>query len=102
MNNDDTAAAPSWQADPFGRHEERYWDGQEWTEKVRSSGTVGIDPPGVVPRPEHARSHVPASPIVDAAAPVSYTPRNIARVLLVGVLLFVAIVVLVSIGIATA
>lgn len=101
MGNDDEVPA-SWQQDPFGRHEERYWDGGRWTEKVRSDGKVGIDPPGVVPRPEHARSNVPAPPITDAAAPVRYTPNSLPRMILVGVLLLVAIVVLVIVGVATA
>lgn len=102
MGKDETTGASSWHADPFGRHEQRYWNGEAWTEKVRSSGTVGIDPPGIVPKPEHARSNVPARPIVDASEPVSYAPRNLARVIVVGVVLLVAIVVLVIIGIATA
>lgn len=101
MGNDDEVAA-SWQLDPFGRHEERYWDGTRWTEKVRSSGTVGIDPPGVVPKPEHARSNVPVEPITDAAAPVRFTPNSLPRMLLVGVVLLIAIIALVIIGIATA
>ena len=41
-----------WYADPAGRHEKRYFDGQQWTEHVNSHGRAGIDPPG-------APSHVP-------------------------------------------
>ncbi|HEV7203313.1 MAG TPA: phospholipid scramblase-related protein [Jatrophihabitans sp.] len=41
-----------WYADPSGRHEKRYFDGQQWTEHVNSHGRPGIDPPG-------APSHVP-------------------------------------------
>ncbi len=106
MGSDETSndggAAPSWQADPFGRHEQRWWDGRAWTEKVRSSGTTGIDPPGVVARPEHARADVPAQPITDATLPVRYEARSLPRVLLLAVLLLLAIVVLVVIGIVTA
>ncbi len=94
--------APSWQGDPFGRHEQRWWDGETWTEKVRSSGTTGIDPPGVVARPEHARANVPARPITDATVPVRYGSAALPRVLLAAVILLVAIVVLVVVGIATA
>lgn len=36
--------APSWQPDPFHRHEFRWWDGQQWTDQVTDQGTVGIDP----------------------------------------------------------
>lgn len=100
--SDDDAVAASWQADPFGRHEQRYWDGEGWSEKVRSSGMVGIDPPGIVPKPEHARNHVPAAPITDASGPVSYSPLHLPRALLLGVLLLVAIVGLIIITITTA
>lgn len=95
-------AQASWQGDPFGRHEQRWWDGRAWTEKVRSSGTTGIDPPGVVAKPEHARDHVPVPPITDAADPVDYRRRSVPWLLLLATCVFVAIIVLVVIGIATA
>jgi uncharacterized protein YxjI len=49
-----TASSPpaGWYADPAGRHEKRYFDGQQWTEHVNNHGRAGIDPPG-------APSHVP-------------------------------------------
>jgi serine/threonine-protein kinase len=34
----------SWYADPFGRAEQRYWDGAAWTHHVANRGAVGIDP----------------------------------------------------------
>jgi uncharacterized protein YxjI len=34
-----------WYADPLGRHEVRYYDGQQWTEHVSSHGRTSIDPP---------------------------------------------------------
>ncbi len=37
--------APGWYADPFGRHEARYFSGTEWTEHVSSHGRASIDPP---------------------------------------------------------
>jgi uncharacterized protein YxjI len=46
------AAAPSWYADPYGRHEYRYFDGNAWTEHVSTGGRAGVDPPqgaGMVP-----------------------------------------------------
>jgi len=60
---------------------------------------VGIDPPGIIPKPEHARNHVPAEPITDATGPVPYRPQNMARVLALGVVLLVAIVILAIVGI---
>jgi hypothetical protein len=35
---------PSWQPDPAGRHEYRYWDGTSWTEHVSDSGEQTTDP----------------------------------------------------------
>jgi uncharacterized protein YxjI len=45
-------AASGWYADPYGRHEARYYDGQVWTEHVASHGRQSVDPPG-------RGSHVP-------------------------------------------
>ena len=41
-----------WQADPFGRHELRYWDGSSWTAHVSDAGVTGTDEP--VPSAEGA------------------------------------------------
>jgi uncharacterized protein YxjI len=38
--------APGWYADPFGRHEARYFSGAAWTEHVLSHGRQSVDPPG--------------------------------------------------------
>lgn len=43
---------PGWYADPAGKHEQRYFDGQQWTEHVHSHGRQAIDPigaPGHIP-----------------------------------------------------
>jgi hypothetical protein len=37
-------APPGWSADPTGRHEYRYWDGDEWTEHVSDRGVSAVDP----------------------------------------------------------
>lgn len=39
------AAAGRWAADPFGRHEQRWWDGEAWTEHVADAGVAAVDPP---------------------------------------------------------
>jgi hypothetical protein len=41
------AEAPpaDWYADPFGRHELRYWDGKVWTSHVSTKGQAGTDEP---------------------------------------------------------
>lgn len=37
---------PSWQPDPSGRHQLRYWDGTAWTEHVSDAGSQSTDPVG--------------------------------------------------------
>jgi hypothetical protein len=38
------SAPPSWQADPSGRFDFRYWGGDEWTEFVSKDGEQSTDP----------------------------------------------------------
>jgi uncharacterized protein YxjI len=47
-----SSPAAGWYADPFGRHEARYYDGATWTEHVSSHGRASTDSPG-------GGSHVP-------------------------------------------
>jgi hypothetical protein len=45
---DEESAAPhppGWDADPYGRHELRYWDGAEWTDHVSDAGVQSRDAP---------------------------------------------------------
>lgn len=35
----------AWHPDPAGRHEQRYWDGNAWTDHVMDKGQPGSDPP---------------------------------------------------------
>ncbi len=41
-----TANPANWYPDPWGRHEHRYFDGQNWTEHVADHGRQSVDPPG--------------------------------------------------------
>jgi len=34
----------SWQPDPTGRHQYRYWDGVQWTDQISDEGITGVDP----------------------------------------------------------
>lgn len=34
----------AWHADPTGRHEHRYWDGERWTDHVANAGVASTDP----------------------------------------------------------
>jgi len=36
--------APSWQTDPTGRHELRWWDGAQWSEHVMDASRPSVDP----------------------------------------------------------
>ena len=39
-----TPAVPAqWAADPSGRHQHRWWDGERWTEHVADNGASGVD-----------------------------------------------------------
>ena len=40
------ATAAGWFSDPYGRYEQRYWDGTAWTEHVSTQGTQSVDPLG--------------------------------------------------------
>jgi uncharacterized protein YxjI len=40
--------AAAWYADPFGRHEARYFDGTRWTEHVSNAGVMKLDPVAAV------------------------------------------------------
>jgi uncharacterized protein YxjI len=40
------ATPAGWFPDPMGRHEQRYWDGVQWTEHVASHGRQSVDPVG--------------------------------------------------------
>jgi hypothetical protein len=52
----------SWQPDPTGRHQHRYWDGTAWTEHVADAGVAATDPPTM---------DAPAAPSEAAPAPVA-------------------------------
>jgi hypothetical protein len=40
----DDGIPEGWDPDPFGRHQLRYWDGQQWTDAVEDFGVLGSDP----------------------------------------------------------
>lgn len=51
------ATPAGWFPDPLGRHEQRYWDGVQWTEHVASHGRQSVDPvggPANIPTVNHA------------------------------------------------
>jgi uncharacterized protein YxjI len=61
MTSSQPPAPADWYADPFGRHEYRYFDGTNWTEQVSSHGRTSVDPPigeGHVPTVQRDTSKV--------------------------------------------
>jgi uncharacterized protein (AIM24 family) len=63
--------AGSWQADPEGRYEYRWWDGQSWTDQVSHQGRTGTAPMGGAPPQGGGRHADPGGqPSAPQAAPV--------------------------------
>lgn len=81
-----------WHADPFGRHAQRWWDGNDWTERVQSRRGQGIDPPGIVPAPVSVIDSSPAAPISDALQPLQRARALDKIAVLVGFLVFLSLV----------
>ena len=62
----------SWQPDPEGRYEYRWWDGQSWTDQVSHQGQMGRSPLGGAPAAE-----TPAAvQAPQASAPEQYVPQQ--------------------------
>ncbi len=57
-----------WYSDPAGRYENRYWDGDQWTEHVASAGVASTDPLEPVAEPVVQAATVPV-----AAVPMTTT-----------------------------
>jgi Protein of unknown function (DUF2510) len=47
----DTSHPSGWLPDPMGRYQFRYWNGEEWTDQVSTSGSQETDPHGLAPGP---------------------------------------------------
>ena len=75
-----TLQAPAdWYADPFGRHEHRYWDGLQWTEHVASAGQQAVDAPIVPPPPQHSSQPVNAAAAQPASTRLSTANMKVRR-----------------------
>jgi hypothetical protein len=64
-------AAAGWHADPFGRFDHRYWDGERWTEHVSTAGQQAVDPPVPGPPPPVTAPPVAGATPVAGAAPIA-------------------------------
>jgi len=69
----ESPAEAGWHADPFGRFERRWWNGQRWSEKVADGKDKGLDPPGINTSPSsfEVQGPTPAEPITDATLPIT-------------------------------
>jgi Protein of unknown function (DUF2510) len=92
-----SSQAPGWYADPYQRHESRYWNGQAWSEHVGDHGQTSVDPPGerppqaaLVPAPTAAQPGGPAptyaAPWAAPAATAEAAPRRrVTPIILAGI-----------------
>ncbi|MET0897731.1 MAG: AIM24 family protein [Mycobacterium sp.] len=73
--------AGSWQPDPEGRYDYRWWDGQQWTDQISHQGQPGQAPLGGGPPPAADQFSAPsgqasaAQPQADFQTPQSYAPQ---------------------------
>ncbi len=49
MGDETTPTDGAWYPDPTGRHQQRFWDGTAWTDRVNDAGVPGSDPLGAGP-----------------------------------------------------
>lgn len=66
----DPPTQPDWYTDPFGRHDYRYYDGQDWTAHVADQGSVTHDPP------RSAAQMIPPPPPGSKSRPEQHTGRR--------------------------
>ena len=71
-------APAGWFADPFGRHEHRYWDGAHWTEHVGSQGRQMVDAPVVAP-PAPVVAQQQAVAAMQTVAPTPVANKKVQR-----------------------
>ena len=89
-----------WHADPFGRHERRWWTGDEWSERVSTPGGVqSLDPPGVIASPFAGLEDLPASPMSDV--PTAIKPPSAAPTIAwwFGLLVMAGLLVLIALAV---
>lgn len=88
----DSNRPAGWFADPFARHESRWWNGLAWTERARSNGIDAIDPPGINSAPAAAPMSQPAAPIGSEILPLKRSGFADRIALAFGCLVFLALV----------
>lgn len=68
-----------WHADPYGRHEQRYFDGDAWSEHVADGGQQGSDPVGADTPVLAPSTPAPTAQVYPRAQPVGATPTIIVK-----------------------
>jgi len=99
--DDGSERSIGWHADPFGRFQQRWWDGNTWTEKTRSADVAAIDPPGIDVAPAHITETTPARPIDDALLPISRRRIADKLALLAGCLVFLGLIAVLVVALTT-
>jgi hypothetical protein len=46
VTRSEVATGGEWRRDPYGRYEQRFWNGTAWTDHVSTGGRQSTDPPG--------------------------------------------------------
>lgn len=64
----------SWQPDPEGRYDYRWWDGQSWTDHVSHQGQAGTAPMGGAPAPQSQSQQQAPSPQASAQGAAADQP----------------------------
>ncbi len=78
----------NWEPDPYHRHDQRWWSGSRWSQKVKSDSEIQIDPPGVVPRPvDQSSLGKPVDPITGVRNPLRNVSPYVPHLLTLGFLL---------------
>ena len=95
MANKDNNPSGNWEPDPYHRHDQRWWSGSRWSQKVKSDSEIHIDPPGVIPRPvDQSSLGTPVDPITGVRDPLPTTSPYIPHLLLLGFLLLAGTIIL--------
>ncbi|HRE02162.1 MAG TPA: DUF2510 domain-containing protein [Ilumatobacteraceae bacterium] len=84
-----------WRPDPYGRAQQRWWDGDRWTERVATGGEESTDPLGATATIPFAAPFNPSAPAERSRLRriiTSLGPKRIAAVTLAAAAIVVALV----------
>lgn len=61
----------SWEPDPTGRHQYRWWDGEQWTDQVANDGVQSVDPVSI------AEASLPREAPPSVSPPIGPSPEYV-------------------------